>query len=117
MGGISVAEKRSQLEAAGEPWPICDCHGLPKLWKKSPERRAGGTWFCRAYIRGLANKWKLENIDKVRADDNRRAEIRKQDPSYYLKKTQYLTLYKSRRTLEKATNRAEEMYAQPHLQG
>lgn len=29
---MTTAEKRAQLEAEGEAWPDCECHGEPKYW-------------------------------------------------------------------------------------
>jgi hypothetical protein len=47
---IGVAEKRAQLEAAGEEWPIGD-DGLPKVWSASATHRGGGFWARRSSIR------------------------------------------------------------------
>ena len=46
MAGVSVAEKRALLEAAGEEWPLCECHGEPKKWHKDARKTAGGYWAC-----------------------------------------------------------------------
>lgn len=27
--------------------PVCECHGVPKLWQKDAELTAGGRWRCR----------------------------------------------------------------------
>lgn len=41
---MTTAEKRAELEIAGEPWPDCDCHGEPKAWN----RKGSSGWFeCR----------------------------------------------------------------------
>lgn len=45
--GISTAEKRKQLADAGEPWPVCECHGAPLDWSKDNNYRKGGRWRCR----------------------------------------------------------------------
>lgn len=47
---VGVAEKRAQLEAAGEAWPIGD-DGLPKVWSASTAQRRGGYWARRSSIR------------------------------------------------------------------
>lgn len=44
---VSTAEKRAELEAKGEPWPVCGCHGEPKKWSATTTRPAGGRWRCR----------------------------------------------------------------------
>lgn len=47
MAGLTTAEKRTLLEANGEPWPVCECHGVPLTWhKKTDGRKEGGTWKC-----------------------------------------------------------------------
>lgn len=47
---IGVAEKRAQIEAAGEEWPIGD-DGLPKVWSASATHRGGGFWARRSSVR------------------------------------------------------------------
>lgn len=49
--GVSTAEKRAQIQAAGEEWPTCDCHREPMRWKKDHRKRRGG-WFECAVIHG-----------------------------------------------------------------
>jgi len=41
---VRSAEKRRLLLEAGEPWPVCDCCGVDKIWHSSKQRPAGGRW-------------------------------------------------------------------------
>lgn len=44
---VSTAEKRCLLEEAGEPWPVCDCCGLDKVWNPRSDAKQGGSWALR----------------------------------------------------------------------
>lgn len=46
---VSTAEKRKMLEEAGEPWPVCDCCGLQKVWN-SCRNKSGGSWQLRCTV-------------------------------------------------------------------
>jgi hypothetical protein len=40
--------RRVPVEAAGEAAvPRCECHSVPMLWHKEPDRKNGGRWRCR----------------------------------------------------------------------
>lgn len=57
---ITVAEKQAMLAAAGEEWPNCDCHGLPKFWYSASDRPAGGGWGCAEKRRKRLRDWTRE---------------------------------------------------------
>jgi hypothetical protein len=44
---LKTAEKRSQLETEGSPWPTCECHSQPNLWNGDSRVVAGGYFRCR----------------------------------------------------------------------
>ena len=44
---VSTAEKRRLLEEAGEPWPVCDCCGIEKIWHSDSRQKSGGSWKLR----------------------------------------------------------------------
>lgn len=79
---IGVAEKRAQLEASGEAWPI-GSDGLPKVWHADPRKAAGGTWklrstrwaacqrYNRSESRGAANTRYEESRIRVQAGGSR----------------------------------------------
>ncbi len=46
--GVSVAEKRAEHEASGEPWPVND-NGVEMVWTKA-NRKGGGHWEDREKI-------------------------------------------------------------------
>lgn len=50
---MNTAEKRALLEAAGEPWPDCDCHGQPMYWTAKKDLIAGGSFRCRIRFTAL----------------------------------------------------------------
>jgi len=43
---VNTAEKRAQLEARGEPWPDCLCHGVRMDWN-SRSKAGRGEFRCR----------------------------------------------------------------------
>jgi hypothetical protein len=53
---MTTAEKRAALEAAGEPWPDCPCHGQPCLWQKDFALTAKGRFYCRIRNRETLNR-------------------------------------------------------------
>lgn len=67
---ISKAEKEELLAKAGEPWPICECHGEPKQW--SADRfhgEAGGGWRCLVVKRDKSNRLYRRNQDQGRCNN------------------------------------------------
>lgn len=48
---MTTAEKRADLEAKGEPWPECECHGEPMLWTRDLALIANGRFRCRMMMR------------------------------------------------------------------
>lgn len=57
---IGTAEKRSQLEAAGEPWPDCECHGEPCYWRKDSR---SGSFRCAVRIRESHQRKRAERLE------------------------------------------------------
>ena len=53
---MTTAEKRAAVEAAGEPWPTCECHGEGMGWQKSSTCTAGGYFYCRTVRRTNTNR-------------------------------------------------------------
>jgi hypothetical protein len=64
---VSTAEKRAELEAKGEPWPVCDCHGLEKVWQSDSQLRAGGRWKLRCSERAHNKRAVKKRIARARA--------------------------------------------------
>ena len=62
----TVAEKRAELEAAGRPWPDCECHGAPAYWNGT-RSRAGGNWQCNVLRRETGNKAQNARRNKNKA--------------------------------------------------
>lgn len=54
--GVSTAEKRARLEAAGEEWPIGN-DGLPKVWHRDTRKAAGGCWKLRSTYRARSQRY------------------------------------------------------------
>lgn len=48
---VSTAEKRRLLEEAGEPWPVCNCCGIEKVWSSRNNIASGGEWRLRCTFR------------------------------------------------------------------
>lgn len=57
---MNTAEKRAQLDAAGEPWPDCDCHGESMSWQRNVSLTAGGYFYCRIVHRIWQQKMRTE---------------------------------------------------------
>jgi len=63
---VSTANKRADLEARGEPWPVCDCHGEPRYWKSDPYMIAGGIFLaCPMLDRERNAKYRKANPEEV----------------------------------------------------
>jgi hypothetical protein len=69
---VSTAEKRAQLEAAGEPWPLYP-DGTKQRWIRNAELKAGGRWgsfiwvqYAREYSRKHDRKYREANPEKYR---------------------------------------------------
>lgn len=60
---MTTAEKRAALQAQGEPWPDCDCHGEPMSWQRDPDIKAGGWFACRIVRRKWQQNRRAELVD------------------------------------------------------
>ena len=70
---ISTAEKRAQLEAAGEEWPI-GSDGLPKVWHSDAQRATGGRWKLRSTVHALHqrhNRSENKGASRARYEESR----------------------------------------------
>lgn len=59
---MTTAEKRAALEAEGEPWPDCECHGEPLLWMRNTRLAADGRWRCRVQMREWRKRHRIKRI-------------------------------------------------------
>ena len=65
LEGVSVAEKRTELESKGEPWPV-GSDGLEKMWHRDVAEKAGGSWRLRSTIReGQATRRAKRRADGI----------------------------------------------------
>jgi len=55
--------------------PICDCHGEPKVWKKSAKVKAGGGWTCVVRKREVDRKYYKSHPEIVHSRNRRRIMI------------------------------------------
>jgi hypothetical protein len=111
---VSTAEKRAELDARGEPWPVCECHGVNMDWSAKSGRPAGGNWHCAVRRKKNNLKWYYSKKGQemysrqirvfgtkivvpkgfkettIALREERRAEIKKEDAKYYDERKQTL---------------------------
>jgi hypothetical protein len=83
---ISTAEKRSQLKAAGEEWPV-GSDGLPKVWHADRRKLAGGSWKLRSTMRATHQRYN-------RSENRKAANARYEESSIQVQVAQNRTTYR-----------------------
>lgn len=59
---VSTAEKRTELKELGEPWPVCECHGLSMKWQMRNKLPSGGNWHCGERQRESQRRWYKKQV-------------------------------------------------------
>lgn len=51
--------------------PVCECHGVPMVWRKRSDRLCGGSWRCPIATHEAQARWVAKNRRAKRETDLR----------------------------------------------